>query len=140
MAQCLAYWLSVPEAGAQLLAGTLFKVSWRAVPFRDCTTHTRVPDTRVLTWYPIPGYHGWVPGYQKSIHDLGILMGVVPCIEHAVAVEHVVLPYFVRPQVRQRLIGVSLTLYQPVDENSNVAPLRDAMTSHEKTSSLSVTT
>ena len=42
------------------------------------------------------------------------------------------------PQVRQRLFGVTLTLYQPVDENSNVAPLRDAMTSHEKTSSLSV--
>ena len=43
------------------------------------------------------------------------------------------------PQVRQRLFGVTLTLYQPVDENSNVAPLCDAMTSHEKTSSLSVT-
>ena len=33
---------------------------------RDCTTHTRVPDTRVFAWYPIPGYHAWVPGYQKK--------------------------------------------------------------------------
>ena len=81
-----------------------------------------------------------IPINRKTISLVVIREAVVPCIEHAVAVEHVVLPYFVRPQVRQRLIGVSLTLYQPVDENSNVAPLRDAMTSHEKTSSLSVTT
>ena len=81
-----------------------------------------------------------IPINRKTISLVVIREAVVPCIEHTVAVEHVVLPYFVRPQVRQRLIGVSLTLYQPVDENSNVAPLRDAMTSHEKTSSLSVTT
>ena len=77
---------------------------------------------------------------KKKFSLVVIREAVVPCIEHTLVVEHVVLPYFVRSQVRQRLIGVSLTLYQPVDENSNVAPLRDAMTSHEKTSSLSVTT
>ena len=36
---------------------------------------------------------------------------------------HVVLPYFVRSQVRTRYFGVSLTLYRPVDENSNIAPI-----------------
>ena len=81
-----------------------------------------------------------IPINRKTISLVVIREAVVPCIEHTLVVEHVVLPYFVRSQVRQRLIGVSLTLYQPVDENSNVAPLRDAMTSHEKTSSLSVTT
>ena len=81
-----------------------------------------------------------IPINRKTISLVVIREAVVPCIEHTLVVEHVVLPYFVRSQVRQRLIGVSLTLYQPVDKNSNVAPLRDAMTSHEKTSSLSVTT
>ena len=36
------------------------------------------------------------------------------------------------PQVRQRLFGVTLTLYQPVDENSNVAPLRCYDVTREK--------
>ena len=33
---------------------------------RDCIIHTRVPNTRVFTWYPIPGYFVWVPGYQET--------------------------------------------------------------------------
>ena len=41
------------------------------VPIRDCTTHTRVPDTRVLTWYPIPWNYVYVPGYKKICMVLG---------------------------------------------------------------------
>ena len=50
-----------------------------------------------------------IPINRKTISLVVIREAVVPCIEHTVVVEHVVLPYFVRSQVRQRLIGVSLT-------------------------------
>ena len=46
--------------------------------------------------------------YAFDLH-IEFAASVVPCIEHTLVVEHVVLPYFVRSQVRQRLIGVSLT-------------------------------
>ena len=50
-----------------------------------------------------------IPINRKTISLVVIREAVVPCIEHTLVVEHVVLPYFVRSQVRQRLIGVSLT-------------------------------
>ena len=51
---------------------------------------------------------------------------------------HVVLLYFVQSQVWTRYFGTTLTLSRPVDENSNLAGLCDAMTSLENNSSLSV--
>ena len=78
---------------------------------------------------------------KRTFSLVVIREAVVPCIEHADRLLSNTLYYRTSygPQVRQRLFGTTLTLYQPVDENSNVAPLCDAMTSHEKTSSLSVT-
>ena len=52
VAQCLAYWLSVPEAGVQLLAVTLFKVtSWKAVPFHYFSRKNSVERAYVLKWF-----------------------------------------------------------------------------------------
>ena len=51
---------------------------------------------------------------------------------------HVVLLYFVQSQVWTRYFGTTLTLSRPVDENSNLAGLCDAMTSLENNTSLSV--
>ena len=51
VAQWLAYWLSVPEAGVQLLAGTLFKVSWKAVPFHYFSRKNSVERAYVLKWF-----------------------------------------------------------------------------------------
>ena len=44
-----------------------------------------------------------IPINRKTISLVVIREAVVPCIEHTVVVEHVVLPYFVRSQVKATL-------------------------------------
>ncbi len=44
-----------------------------------------------------------IPINRKTISLVVIREAVVPCIEHTVVVEHAVLPYFVRSQVKATL-------------------------------------
>ena len=64
--------------------------------------------------------------------------GVVGPYRLSTHCRHVVLLYFVQSQVWTRYFGTTLTLSRPVDENSNLAGLCDAMTSLENKFSLSV--
>ena len=54
---------------------------------------------------------------KKKFSLVVIREAVVPCIEHAVSNTLYYCTSYSHP-VRQRLFGVTLTLYQPVDENN----------------------
>ncbi len=46
-----------------------------------------------------------IPINRRTTSLVVIREAVVPCIEHTVVIEHVVLPYFVRSQVKATLNG-----------------------------------